>query len=534
MTPLQTLVDRTWTTDLSPRRFLSAALATASLMIAGCTSVEYRTVNKQHIRNNAGHIIGYSAIDENPNTKERIERQVQFNPIKNDQGIVERYEEPTRYGAIIRDTSGNKIGERRKDLRSGSDLTVVILGTPTRSIDKQQERPIITSSDAPKLAPNPAAVNEKYDVAQAKRDSESREGALADFRKMESDAFLAYRSHAQSALSNRNQAYQDRIRYETARGILQRDSNLYLGSALLQRLEIDRTAQAKAQESIAKAKIESARIAIENAEKTRQAEQARAALEKMEQSRRSEEQRLAKLRQEADTKAAQEALSNLKTQTIWQLAEHLRLDQPNRVEMGKISTGRGPEARILPPAPQTPEYRKPAVVAEVAKPIDKLTSYTGHVNPSLKLRELAQSYASNPQTSTLDSINAILASQCDAAVAVAVTYSAPNGKTLKGVIGALSPLYVKKDVFAKHTWDDGTLINMASKANQAFNPTSTRQEGDLAWTQVSATIVTTMLYQTTPTIEIPNQRIDSSQFHQGNAHYKPDRTGAVRAICREK
>jgi len=91
-------------------------LLALTVAASGCSMLETKPVDKANLKNAQGHVIGYterlSAEDE------ELARVVLFTPRLGEYGSIVAYEERVKGGAVLRDLSGKRIGNRYVDLRS--------------------------------------------------------------------------------------------------------------------------------------------------------------------------------------------------------------------------------------------------------------------------------------------------------------------------------------------------------------------------------------------------------------------------------
>jgi hypothetical protein len=108
-----------------------AALAT------GCSSVEWKQISMQPLRNEQGHVIGQKEMLCDCRNGERIARLVLFEPRFDEHGALVGYEEKMRGGVQLRDLNGRRIGTRFADLRTRANnpnskgLTIIVHAQPT-------------------------------------------------------------------------------------------------------------------------------------------------------------------------------------------------------------------------------------------------------------------------------------------------------------------------------------------------------------------------------------------------------------------
>ena len=110
-------------------------LATA-LLAGGCSSVEFKPLGTETLRNSDGHVIGQKEVLCDCSTGEELARISLYIPRKLN-GVVVGYEEPVKGGSILRDLNGKAIGNRFVDLRSrgtnqqNQGLTIVFISPPS-------------------------------------------------------------------------------------------------------------------------------------------------------------------------------------------------------------------------------------------------------------------------------------------------------------------------------------------------------------------------------------------------------------------
>lgn len=105
---------------------LNVLIVAASLIAGGCSTLnDLGVVRKEGLRNDNGDLVGYKQLMRNERTGEVFARVQMFTPVRDGQGNLIGYEEQVRDGAIIRDPSGQPIGNRFSDLRSRKGLTIV-------------------------------------------------------------------------------------------------------------------------------------------------------------------------------------------------------------------------------------------------------------------------------------------------------------------------------------------------------------------------------------------------------------------------
>ena len=103
---------------------------------SGCSSVEWKQVGLQPLRNEQGHVIGQKETLCDCLHGERIARLALFEPRFDEQGALVGYEEKIRGGVQLRDLNGRRIGTRFADLRTRANnpnskgLTIIVRGAP--------------------------------------------------------------------------------------------------------------------------------------------------------------------------------------------------------------------------------------------------------------------------------------------------------------------------------------------------------------------------------------------------------------------
>jgi len=111
-------------------------LLVAGLLVGGCSSVEFKPLGVEPLRNAQGHVIGQKEMLCDCRTGEELARLSLYIPRIED-GKVVGYEERVRGGSVLRDLNGKAIGNRFVDLRSRATnkqnrgLTVVFISTPS-------------------------------------------------------------------------------------------------------------------------------------------------------------------------------------------------------------------------------------------------------------------------------------------------------------------------------------------------------------------------------------------------------------------
>lgn len=105
-------------------------------LASGCSSVEWRQMSLQPLRNEAGHVIGQKELLCDCKNGERIARLALFEPRFDERGVLVGYEEKVRGGTVLRDLNGRRIGTRYADVRSratnpnNKGLTIIVHSAP--------------------------------------------------------------------------------------------------------------------------------------------------------------------------------------------------------------------------------------------------------------------------------------------------------------------------------------------------------------------------------------------------------------------
>ena len=114
---------------------IAMILALAALA-SGCSSVEWKQMSLQPLRNDAGHVIGQKETLCDCKSGERIARLALFEPRFDERGVLVGYEEKMRGGVQLRDLNGRRIGTRYADVRSRGNnpnskgVTIIVHGAP--------------------------------------------------------------------------------------------------------------------------------------------------------------------------------------------------------------------------------------------------------------------------------------------------------------------------------------------------------------------------------------------------------------------
>lgn len=114
-------------------------LLAAALLAGGCSSVEFKPLGVEPLRNAQGHVIGQKEVLCDCRTGEELARLSLYLPRFEDGKLV-GYDERVRGGSVLRDLNGKAIGNRFVDLRSrgtnqrNRGLTVVFVSTPSARV----------------------------------------------------------------------------------------------------------------------------------------------------------------------------------------------------------------------------------------------------------------------------------------------------------------------------------------------------------------------------------------------------------------
>jgi len=101
-------------------------------LASGCSSVEWKQMSMQPLRNEQGHVIGQKELLCDCKNGERIARLALFEPRFDERGVLVGYEEKMRGGVQLRDLNGRRIGTRFADVRSRANnpnskgLTIIV------------------------------------------------------------------------------------------------------------------------------------------------------------------------------------------------------------------------------------------------------------------------------------------------------------------------------------------------------------------------------------------------------------------------
>lgn len=106
------------------------------LAAGGCSSVEWKQVSVQPLRNAEGHVIGQKETLCDCRNGEHVARVALFEPRYDEHGVLVGYEERVRGGSVLRDLNGRRIGGRWIDVRSRANnpgskgLTIIVYSQP--------------------------------------------------------------------------------------------------------------------------------------------------------------------------------------------------------------------------------------------------------------------------------------------------------------------------------------------------------------------------------------------------------------------
>jgi hypothetical protein len=108
-------------------------------LASGCSSVEWKQMSLQPLRNEAGHVIGQKELLCDCKNGERIARLALFEPRFDERGVLVGYEEKVRGGTVLRDMNGRRIGTRYSDVRGRANnpnskgLTIIVHSAPAKT-----------------------------------------------------------------------------------------------------------------------------------------------------------------------------------------------------------------------------------------------------------------------------------------------------------------------------------------------------------------------------------------------------------------
>ena len=106
------------------------------LLAGGCSTVEFKQLGVEPLRNAQGHVIGQKETLCDCRSGERLARIALYIPRVDEHGTVVGYEELVRGGSVLRDLNGRRFGARWVDLRSrisnpnNKGLTILVYSQP--------------------------------------------------------------------------------------------------------------------------------------------------------------------------------------------------------------------------------------------------------------------------------------------------------------------------------------------------------------------------------------------------------------------
>jgi hypothetical protein len=118
------------------RLAVTTVILALAALASGCSSVEWKQMSLQPLRNEQGHVIGQKEILCDCRNGERIARLALFEPRFDERGVLVGYEEKVRGGVQLRDLNGRRIGTRFVDVRSratnpnSKGLTIIVHSQP--------------------------------------------------------------------------------------------------------------------------------------------------------------------------------------------------------------------------------------------------------------------------------------------------------------------------------------------------------------------------------------------------------------------
>ena len=131
---------------------LKTTLLALLLAAGGCSTVEYKQLGKETLKNADGHVIGYKERVRG-DAGEDADRVVLFTPRRSERGNVIAYEEHIKGGVVLWDLRGKRVGSRYVDLRSrgsnarNSGLTIVFLPRESEHLATRQYIAQVTIED---------------------------------------------------------------------------------------------------------------------------------------------------------------------------------------------------------------------------------------------------------------------------------------------------------------------------------------------------------------------------------------------------
>ena len=110
------------------------------LLAGGCSTVEFKQLGVEPLRNAQGHVIGQKETLCDCRSGERLARIALYIPRVDEHGAIVGYEELVRGGSVLRDLNGRRFGARWVDLRSrisnphNKGVTILIYSQPAERV----------------------------------------------------------------------------------------------------------------------------------------------------------------------------------------------------------------------------------------------------------------------------------------------------------------------------------------------------------------------------------------------------------------
>lgn len=107
------------------------------LVAGGCSTLDYKTVAREDLKNVQRHVIGYKEMVRDARTGEEVTQISLFVPRLDSRDTIVGYEERVRDGAILHDLDGKRVGTRWTDVRSRANnpqskgLLIIVRGKQT-------------------------------------------------------------------------------------------------------------------------------------------------------------------------------------------------------------------------------------------------------------------------------------------------------------------------------------------------------------------------------------------------------------------
>ena len=114
----------------------TATMLALGLLAGGCSTVEFKNLGTEPLRNAEGRLIGQKVTLWDSRSGEKLARIALFVPRLDEHGAIIGYEELVPGGSVLRDLNGRPLGTRWVDLRSrGSNpgnkgLTILVYSQP--------------------------------------------------------------------------------------------------------------------------------------------------------------------------------------------------------------------------------------------------------------------------------------------------------------------------------------------------------------------------------------------------------------------